>query len=54
MYKNDLTFRELFEIAKEKGWMDKKIEIQFRDAGGDYDGSDDIIYLIETEDAIIL
>jgi len=54
MFRNDLTFRELYEIAKERGWLDKKIEIQFRDGGGDYAGTDNTIYLVETENAIIL
>lgn len=54
MFKEDLTIRDLYEIAKEKGWLDKKIEIQFRDGGGDYYGTDNLIYLVETENAIVL
>jgi hypothetical protein len=54
MFKENLTIRDLYEIAKEKGWLDKKIEIQFRDGGGDYPGTDNLIYLEETENSIIL
>lgn len=54
MFKENLTFRDLYEIAKEKGWLDKKIEIQYRDGGGDYYGTDTCLYLAEKGDAIIL
>lgn len=49
-----MTFRDLLKIAEEKGWMDKKVKVQYRDDGGDYYGTDSEIRLWEEDGVIIL
>lgn len=45
-----MTIRELYEWAKQQGIEDYDIEIQYRDGGGYYDGTDDAnFYDIETK-----
>lgn len=45
-----MTIRELYEWAKQQGIEDYDIEIQYRDDGGYYDGTDDAyFYDIETK-----
>lgn len=49
----DITVGELIEKLTK---MDstKKVTVQYRDAGGEYFGEDDEIYLTEEEDRVIL
>ena len=44
-YKN-LSIKELYEMAVERNIEDYKIEVQFRDDGGDYCGKDEEVYFI--------
>lgn len=42
-----MTGRELIKWILDHKAEDKKIEIQYRDSGGDYHGTDEILYLEE-------
>ena len=42
-----MTGRELIKWILDHKAENKKIEIQYRDSGGDYPGTDEILYLIE-------
>ena len=42
-----MTGRELIKWILDHKAEDKKIEIQYRDGGGDYNGTDERLYLIE-------
>lgn len=41
-----ITIKELYEMAVERNIEDYKIEVQFRDDGGDYLGKDEEVYFI--------
>ena len=40
-----MTIQELYEWAKEKGLLDYTLKVQYRDAGGEYYGQDEELYL---------
>jgi len=42
-----MTGRELIMWILEKNAEDAEIEVQYRDAGGDYSGTDNVLYLID-------
>ena len=44
-----MTGRELIKWILDNKAEDKKIEIQYRDSGGDYPGTDEILYLEENK-----
>ena len=45
-----MTVSELYKWAIKNGIEDYKIEVQFRDAGGDYIGTDgDLFLLVDSE-----
>ena len=50
-----MTIKELYEYANEKGLLDYRIEVKYRDAGGDYEGADAYLYLDKDDkDKVIL
>lgn len=48
-----MTVKELIDALKQID-ENKKVVVQFRDAGGDYSGQDEVIYLDELEDVVVL
>ena len=40
-----MTIQELYDWAKEHEVLDYKVEVKYRDAGGEYYGKDEELYL---------
>ena len=40
-----MTIRELYDWAKEHDVLDYKVEVKYRDDGGEYYGQDEELYL---------
>lgn len=45
----DITIQDLYNWAKEHNYLDYKIRIQYRDAGGNYFGHDKEVFLSTNE-----
>lgn len=45
----DITIQDLYNWAKEHNYLDYKIRIQYRDEGGEYFGSDELVFLLINE-----
>ena len=50
-----MTVQELYEYAKQRGLLDYEIRVQYRDDGGEYQGTDAFLYLLaEKEEKVLM
>lgn len=49
-----MTGKELIQWIEEHNAQDLIFEVQYRDGGGDYCGTDEMLYLIIEENKVIL
>ena len=45
-----MTVQELYEYAKQRGLLDYEIRVQYRDDGGEYQGTDAVEYVLVEDD----
>ena len=50
----NMTVQELYEYAKQCGVSDYEIRVQFRDDGGEYQGTDAFLYLLAEKEGKVL
>ena len=51
----NMTVQELYEYAKQHGVLDYEIRVQYRDDGGEYQGTDAFLYLsAEKEEKVLV
>ena len=49
-----MTVQELYEYAKQRGLLDYEIRVQYRDDGGEYQGTDAFLYLLAEKKGKVL
>ena len=49
-----MTVQELYEYAKQCGVSDYEIRVQYRDDGGEYQGTDAFLYLLAEKEGKVL
>ena len=49
-----MTVQELYEYAKQCGVSDYEIRVQYRDDGGEYQGTDAFLYLLAEKEEKVL
>ena len=49
-----MTVQELYEYAKQRGVSDYDIRVQYRDDGGEYQGTDAFLYLLAEKEGKVL
>ena len=50
-----MTVQELYEYAKQRDILDYEVRVQFRDDGGEYQGTDAFLYLLaEKEEKVLM
>ena len=50
-----MTVQDLYEYAKQRGLLDYEIRVQYRDDGGEYQGTDAFLYLsAEKEEKVLV
>ena len=49
-----MTVQELYEYAKQRDILDYEVRVQFRDDGGEYQGTDAFLYLLAEKEGKVL
>lgn len=51
-----MTVQELYEYAKQRGVLDYEIRVQYRDDGGEYQGTDAVesVFVEDDQKALVL
>ena len=52
----NMTVQELYEYAKQRGLLDYEIRVQYRDDGGEYQGTDAVesVFVEDDQKALVL